>query len=152
LVPLRIVIVDDFPSWRDTIATMLQEHPGFRVVGEASDGFEAVRRCAELQPDLVLLDIGLPRVHGIDAAKRICVVAPHSKILFLSENRSQDIVDAALRASRCTRGYIIKCDAAADLWPALEALAEGKLFISPRLLSTAKLLSGSFGPLWSFGG
>ena len=150
LVPLRILIVDDFPSWRQFVATMLQDRPEYRIVGEASDGVEAVRKSAELQPDLVLLDIGLPRIHGIEAAKRICAVAPHSKILFVSENQCQDIVDAALRASACTRGYVVKSDAAADLGPALQALTEDKQFVSPRLLSQAKLLSASLGPLWSF--
>lgn len=150
MVSLRILIVDDFPSWRQFVATMLQDRAEYRIVGEASDGAEAVRKSAELQPDLVLLDIGMPRIHGIEAAKRICAVAPRSKILFVSENQCQDIVDAALRASACTRGYVLKSDAGADLWPALEALSEDKQFVSPRLLSKARLLSASLGPLWSF--
>lgn len=150
MVPFRILIVDDFPSWRQFVATMLQDRAEYRIVGEASDGAEAVRKSAELQPDLVLLDIGMPRIHGIEAAKRICAVAPRSKILFVSENQCQDIVDAALRASACTRGYVLKSDAGADLWPALEALSEDKQFVSPRLLSKARLLSASLGPLWSF--
>jgi DNA-binding NarL/FixJ family response regulator len=148
LLPLRIVVVDDFPSWRQFVATMLQEHPQYRIVGEAADGAEAVRRCAELQPDLVLLDIGLPRIHGIEAAKRICAVAPRSKILFVSENQCRDIVETALQASSCTRGYILKSDAGADLWAGLQAMLEDKQFVSPRLLSRSKLVSGSMAPLW----
>ena len=150
LAPLRILIVDDFPSWRRFVFSMLEDLPEFRIVGEACDGIEAVHKSAELQPDLVLLDIGLPRLHGIDAAKQICTVSPHSKILFISENQCKEIVDAALRATPCARGFLVKSDAVADLGPALRALVEDRQFISPRLLSKSEPLPSPFGPLWSW--
>lgn len=77
-----------------------------QIVGEASDGLEAVRMAQQLQPSLILLDIGLPVINGIDAARRIRRVSPTSKILFVSENRSRDLADEALRTGAC--GYIVK--------------------------------------------
>lgn len=93
---------------------------------------EAIQRSAELQPDLVLLDIGLPKLNGIEAARRICVVAPGSTILFVSENRCQMVAEEALRVGASTRGYVVKSDACSDLLPALEAVTQGKQFLSAR--------------------
>jgi DNA-binding NarL/FixJ family response regulator len=75
------MLVDDSEPWRIYLRSLLQERLDLKVVGEAADGLEAVEKAQELQPDLILLDIGLPRINGIEAAKRICEVAPKSKIL-----------------------------------------------------------------------
>src|SRR5262249_27853159 len=90
-----------------------------------------VQKAKELQPDLILLDIGLPKLHGIEAARRISKLSPNSKILFISENRSPEIASEALRAGGS--GYLAKSDAGSGLWPAMEAVLQGKQFFSARL-------------------
>lgn len=104
---------------------------GFQVVGEVSDGLEAVEEARQLQPDLILLDIGLPTLNGIEAARRILEVAAASKILFVSENRSTDIVEEAL--STGAGGYVVKSDAANELLPAVETIIKGARFVSASL-------------------
>jgi CheY-like chemotaxis protein len=102
-----------------------------RLVGEASDGLEAVQKAEKLQPDLILLDIGLPTLNGIEAARRIRKVSPTSKILFASENRSVDVAEEAL--STGADGYVVKSAAASELLPAVEAVLQGKKFVSASL-------------------
>jgi len=87
--PIRVLVVDDHEPWRRFVTTSLQSDGNFVVLGEASDGLEAVQMVKQLQPDLVLLDIGLPRLNGIEAARQIAQLSPQSKILFVSENRSK---------------------------------------------------------------
>ena len=115
---------------------MLRERPEFQIIGEASDGLEAVRKSEELQPDLILLDIDLPELNGIEAARRISAIAPGSTILFVSENQCPTVVQAALRAGACTRGYVVKSYAADELLPALEAVIQDKRFISSRFVAS----------------
>jgi CheY-like chemotaxis protein len=105
--------------------------PELHVIGEVPDGLEAVKKAQELQPDLILLDIGLPALNGIEAARRIREVSPRSKILFVSENRSRDVTEEALRAG--AGGYVVKSDAATDLLPAVQAVLQGKRFVSASL-------------------
>ena len=102
-----------------------------RIVGRASDGLAAVRNAEQLHPDLILLDIGLPSLNGIEAARRIREVSPSSKILFVSENRSVDLVEKAL--STGAEGYVVKADARSELLPAIKMVLEGKRFISASL-------------------
>ncbi len=113
---------------------VLQERPEFQIIGEASDGLDAVRKSAELQPDLILLDIGLPELNGIEAARRICESAPGSTILFVSENQCPTVVREALRIGACARGYVVKSSAADELLPALEAVIKDKCFVSSRFV------------------
>ena len=133
MTPVRILLVDDFCAWRRCVSTMLQDCCELQIVGEASDGLEAVQKSAELRPDVVLLDINLPKLDGIEAARRICVVAPDSAILFISGNQCPELVHQALGVSSGTRGYVVKCDAAIDLLPALEAVLKNQQFISARI-------------------
>jgi DNA-binding NarL/FixJ family response regulator len=107
------------------------------VIGEVADGLEAVQKAQELQPDLILLDIGLPTLNGIEAAKRIQQVSPRSKILFVSENRYPDIAEEAL--STGAGRYVLKSDAASELLPAVKGVLEGKRFVSARLAGHAPL-------------
>ncbi len=127
----RILVVDDYEPWRGFVLTTLQKQPELEIVGEVTDGLQAVQKAQQLQPDLILLDIGLPTLNGIEAARRIREVSPTSKILFLSEDRSPDIAEAAL--STGAEGYVVKSDAAAELLPAVNAVLGGKRFISASL-------------------
>jgi len=128
---IRVLVVDDFLPWWRFVASMLQEQPRLRIVGVASDGLEGVQKARELQPDLILLEIGLPTLNGIEAARRIRKLSPKSKILFVSENRSWDSVEEALRTG--AGGYVVKSDAAGELLSAVEAVLEGKRFVSAGL-------------------
>jgi DNA-binding NarL/FixJ family response regulator len=128
---IRILVVDDYEPWRRFVLTTLLKQPELEVIGEVSDGLEAVQKAEELQPDLILLDIGLPTLNGIEAARRIRKVSPGSKILFASENRSADITEEAL--STGADGYVVKSNAARELLPAVKAVLEGKRFLSATL-------------------
>lgn len=128
---LRILVVDDYEPWRRLLVSILSQQPGLLIVGEAGDGLCAVERASELQPDLILLDIGLPTMNGIEAARQIHRLAPRSKMLFISENRSKDIAEEALRTGAL--GYIVKSDAGSELWPGIKAVLQGQKFVSARL-------------------
>ena len=107
---------------------MLSKAPGLQVIGEVSDGQEAVHRAEELQPDLILLDIGLPKLNGLEAASRIQRVAPSSKIIFVTSENSSDVVQAAL--SNGAKGYVLKPDAGSELLSGLEIVLAGGRFLS----------------------
>jgi DNA-binding NarL/FixJ family response regulator len=128
---IRVLLVDDFEQWRRFYCSTLQKHSEFKVIAEVSNGLEAVDQARQLQPDLILLDIGLPTLNGMEAARRIREVSAASKILFVREDRSADIVEEAL--STGAGGYIVKSDAAAGLMPAVNAVLEGKRFVSASL-------------------
>ena len=93
---IRVLVVDDFEDWRRQVRLLLQARPEWQVIAEASDGSEAVQKAEDLKPDLILLDIGLPKLNGIEAARRIRQVSPSSKIIFLSQDNDPEIVQAAL--------------------------------------------------------
>jgi len=128
---VRVLVVDDYEPWQRFASTTLGKQPELEVVGNVSDGLEAVQQAQQLQPDLILLDIGLPTLNGIEAARRIREVSPTSKILFVSENRSVDVAEEALRT--VAGGYVVKSDAASELLPAVKAVLEGKHFVSASL-------------------
>ena len=128
MVLIRILIVDDCVSWRREVISLLERKPGFQIIGEASDGLEAVLKSAELQPDLVLLDVGLPKFNGVEAARRILQDAPESKIVFLSGNSNPELVQELLNLG--ARAYILKADAGSDLLPAIKGVVAGQRFVS----------------------
>jgi DNA-binding NarL/FixJ family response regulator len=131
---IRVLVVDDYAPWRRFVSSTLQTQPELEVVAEVSDGLDAIYQSQELQPDLILLDIGLPVLNGIEAARRIREVSPASKILFVSENRSVDVVEAAL--STGAGGYVVKSDGASKLLPAVAAVLQGKQFVSVSLTNS----------------
>ena len=116
-----VLVVDDFPEWRTRIRETLRRRPEWKIIAEASDGEEAVHKATEYQPDIILLDIGLPRLNGIEAAKRIRQSSPHhAHIVFVSQERDTDIRDAALSIEGT--GYVQKTDAATQLVPAIASV------------------------------
>jgi DNA-binding NarL/FixJ family response regulator len=129
--PVRVLVVEDFEELRRLVCSTLCKNPKLQVVGEASDGLEAVQKAEELQPDLIVLDLGLPTMNGIEAARQIRQLAPKSKILFLSQESSADVVEEALRSGG--RGYVLKTRAGVDLLAAVEAVLEGRQFVSSGL-------------------
>jgi len=131
IVIVRILVVDDFEPSRNSTASTLKTQPGFQIVGEALDGLEAVQKAQELKPDLVVLDVGLPKLNGIEAARKIRAVSPDSKILFLTGNDYPQIVSEAFEVG--ANGYVIKRDAATELWTAVEAVLLGKPYVSKSL-------------------
>ena len=122
------MVVEDFHSFRRFVCAALESRPELRVICEVSDGQEAVHEARELRPDLILLDVGLPTLNGIEAAKRILALVPESKIIFLSQETCADIVQKAMRLGAW--GYLFKTHAAADLLPAIDAVLSGKRFVS----------------------
>jgi DNA-binding NarL/FixJ family response regulator len=120
--------VEDFPPFRRFIRSTLWERPDLRVVTEVSDGLEAVQRAAELRPDLILLDIGLPTMDGIEAARQIRKLSPESKIVFLSQESSADIMEEALNTG--ASGYVVKAKGAAQLLATLDAVILQRRFFT----------------------
>jgi len=128
---IRILIADDYEDWRRQARLVLQVRPELQVIWEASDGLEAVQKAEELKPDLIVLDIGLPKLNGIEAARRIGQLSPSSKIIFLSLYSSPDVVQGTL--STGALGYVHKTDAQSELLPAVDAVLRGKRFVSSSL-------------------
>lgn len=128
---VRILVVDDYGPWPGFVLSTVRNQPQLQIVGEASDGLAAVKKAEELQPDLILLDIGLPALDGIGAAKRINQVAPTAKILFVSQSHDQDVVREAL--SNGARGYVLKENGRSELLPAIETILRGETFVSKPL-------------------
>jgi DNA-binding NarL/FixJ family response regulator len=126
--PIRALVVDDYEPFRRFVRSTLQKLAEVQVIGEASDGLQAVQQAQQLQPDLIVLDIGLPTLNGIEAARQIRTLSPSSKVLLLTENRSSEIVEEGIRAG--VSGYVVKSDAAHELLLAIEAVLHGKQFPS----------------------
>jgi DNA-binding NarL/FixJ family response regulator len=125
---IRILVVDDFEPWRQQDCAILQTRQELRVVAEAADGLEAVQKAQELKPDLIVLDIGLPTLNGLEAAKRIRRVAPGVKIIFLTQDSDKDTVGIAF--STGVHGYVLKTDAGSELLIAVARVLGGNDFVS----------------------
>jgi len=128
---IRILVADDYEDWRRQTCLLLQTDPVLQVICEASDGLEAVQKAEELRPDLVLLDIGLPKLNGLDAARQVRKLAPDTKILFLTQESSVDVAQEAL--SLGALGYVVKAYAGTELLIAAQAVLQGKQFVSSGL-------------------
>ena len=122
------MVVEDFRSFRQFVCSKLKQKAELRVICEVSDGLEAVQKAEELEPDLILLDIGLPSLNGIQAARRIRQLVPNTKIIFSTQETSPAIVQEAMGTGAW--GYIYKTHAGGDLLPAIDAVLSGQRFVS----------------------
>jgi DNA-binding NarL/FixJ family response regulator len=120
---VRVLIVEDFQPFREFVCSTLAKRPELQVIAEASDGLEAVQKAVELKPDLILLDIGLPTMNGIEAARWIRALVPNAKIIFLSQETSPDVVEEALNTG--ARAYVQKAKAGRRLLAAIDAAILG---------------------------
>lgn len=118
-VTIRVLLADDFEPWRLVERSILATMPSFRIVGEASNGLEASELCSKLKPDIVLLDIGMPFLNGIEAAKQIRNHSPLSRVVFVTQDDDADVRDAALTTG--AQGYLLKTNAVRELLPAVKA-------------------------------
>ena len=127
----QILIVEDFVPWQHFISIKLQSEIDLRIISVATDGLEAVHKAKEVQPDLILMDLSLPGMNGIEATRQIRILSPGSRILFLSEHADSNLIQAALDAGAC--GYILKSDSGSDLIVGIRAVLLGQLFVSRSL-------------------
>jgi len=114
---VRVMVVDDFEPFRGFVREALQANPEWQIVAEASDGLQAVQKAEQLKPDLILLDIGMPTLDGIEAAKRLSKLVPDAKILFVTQENDADVM--ALALSNGAKGLVLKVNASWELVPAV---------------------------------
>lgn len=131
---IRVVIADDHGIVRKGLRLELEQHEEFEVVGEASDGREAVRVAEELAPDIVIMDIAMPNLNGIDAAAQIVKRSPQTRVIILSMHSDESYLTRALTSG--VKGYLLKETADLDLFRAIQAVAQGKVFFSPAIANT----------------
>jgi DNA-binding NarL/FixJ family response regulator len=127
---LKVLVVEDFEPFRQLTCRMLQDIPEMLVIREASDGLAAVEEVRKWQPELILLDIGLPALNGLEAAVQIRKLSPNSKILFLSQECSAEVVKEAFTLG--ASGYVVKSDAGTELLAAISTIVRGEKFIGSR--------------------
>jgi DNA-binding NarL/FixJ family response regulator len=135
--PVRVLVVDDHALFRHGLVSVLRAAADVEVVGEARDGIEAIEQAATLEPDVVLMDVRMPTVNGIEAARRIRVAQPTVRVLMLTESDDEDDLFGALRAG--ATGYLLKEVAIDEIADAIRAVANGQALVSPSM--TTKLLS-----------
>ena len=128
MTPFRIFIADDHEVVRRGVRALLEAHPGWEVCGEAKDGREAVEKVKEANPDLVLIDVGMPHLNGLDAARQIITALPAVHVLVLTMHESEQVVREVLEVG--ARGFLLKSDAARDLIAAVEALQRRTTFFT----------------------
>jgi len=135
---VRVLVVDDYQPFRRFVCASLEWRPEFQVICEATDGLQAVQKAEELQPDLVLLDIGMPKLNGIEAAHQIARLVPRATILFISQETDPDVVTEAL--SNGAKGYVRKQNVNTELLPAIEAVLRGNRFVGSGLERSSPVL------------
>ena len=123
---VRILVVDDHPIVRQGLKTLLEGHSGWEVIGEASDGAEALEKTRELNPDVMVLDVTMPRMNGLEACRLLRRQYPELEILFVTQHDSPQMMREALEAG--ARGYVVKSNAARDLLAAVEAVSQHRVF------------------------
>jgi DNA-binding NarL/FixJ family response regulator len=128
---IRILEVDDFEPWRDFIRSTITQQPDLCIAGEAADWMEALECFTSLHPDLVLLDMNLPVLNGMQVIKHLRSLSDQTKIVVVSEVQMSEVAAEALRAG--ANGYVVKSEAATELMPAIAAALSGKVFLSERI-------------------
>jgi DNA-binding NarL/FixJ family response regulator len=128
---VRILIVDDYEPWRRYVRSILEADADLVVLGESADGLDAIKQSEELQPGLVLLDIHLPSMNGLEVARQIGVVSPESKVVFVSSSQSIEVMREALKFGA---GFVMKTDAERDLLPIVQAICRNEPFVRFRFL------------------
>jgi DNA-binding NarL/FixJ family response regulator len=143
----RILVADDHPVFRLGLRSLITSHGGWEICGEARDGREAIGKCVQLKPDLVILDIGMPKLNGVDAARRILIKNPLQRILVLTDVRSDQVTRDCLEAG--VRGWVYKSDDAVELITAIEALQRHRSTFSSQVcdLILDGYLRGRFDPV-----
>jgi DNA-binding NarL/FixJ family response regulator len=126
----RVLVVEDSEPFRNFICSTIGERPELQIVGEVRDGLEAVQSAEKLRPDLIVLDIGLPSLNGIEVARRIRKLSGESKVLFVSQESSAEVVQEALDTG--ANGYVVKTDAGSELLEGVNAVLRGQQFIGRR--------------------
>jgi two-component system, NarL family, response regulator NreC len=129
--PIRILLADDHNVMRRGLRLLLESQPGFTVVAEAADGRLAVQQAQATKPDVVVLDIAMPHLNGIEAAQRITEALPNTAVIILSMHSDEGYVLRALRSG--AKGYLVKDSAEGDLIEAIKAVSQGKAFFSPEV-------------------
>lgn len=123
---IRILLADDHPIVRQGLRTLLEGRAGWEIIGEASDGAEAVEKAKDLSPDVMVLDVTMPKMNGLDACRLLRQVSPQLEILFVTQHDSPQMMREALEAG--ARGYVVKSNAARDLLRAVEAVSQHRVF------------------------
>jgi DNA-binding NarL/FixJ family response regulator len=123
---VRILVADDHPVVRHGLRTLLGSRPEWEIIDEAENGIEAVERAERLQPDVVVLDVSMPRMDGLEACRRIRKRVPKSEVLIVTQHDSAQMIREAKNAG--AKGYVVKSDAARDLLAAVEAVSQHRFF------------------------
>jgi DNA-binding NarL/FixJ family response regulator len=131
MAPFRIVLADDHEVVRAGLRALLEEQQGWEVVAEAVDGREAVEKATKLKPDVVVIDIAMPSLNGLEAVRQIVKAVPHCRVLVLTMYDSDPLIQQVLQAG--ARGYLLKSDAGRDLVSAIDALRRNKTFFTPKV-------------------
>ena len=134
---IRILLVDDHPVVRQGLKTLLEGHSGWEVIGEASDGAEAVEKAKDLSPDVMVLDVTMPRMNGLEACRLLRQECPALEILFVTQHDSPQMMREALEAG--ARGYVVKSNAARDLLAAVDAVSQHRVFTALNGRNVAEL-------------
>jgi DNA-binding NarL/FixJ family response regulator len=134
---IRILLVDDHPIVRQGLKTLLEGHSGWEVIGEASDGAEAVEKAKDLSPDVMVLDVTMPRMNGLEACRLLRQECPGLEVLFVTQHDSPQMMREALEAG--ARGYVVKSNAARDLLAAVDAVSQHRVFTALNGRNVAEL-------------
>src|SRR5215469_13347732 len=137
--PFRTLIVEDHEGFSRFMSLTLQEQAQCQVISQVSDGLQAIEKAEQLEPDLIVLDLGLPKLNGMEVARRLSKICPDAKMLIVSQDSSSDIVQAVLRIG--VHGYLLKSDAA-DLPLAVDAILHDTVFVSPHLNGITRRSTG----------